>query len=238
MKKERPILFSTPMVQALLAGRKTQTRRIVKWRPLQWLTENNFSPDQVSACNMPDNKRPYGKTGDLLWVRETVANLNADFPNISPHFIYKADIENHNQHGPVSWKPSIHMPKSACRIWLEVENVRIERLHDISPNDAGSEGMEYWNVDWESFEGGELVADYPNYEWRDDPEYELHNFPTFANPVDSFFSLWRKINGKESFESNPWVWVVEFKVLSTTGKPTENPTYNFHQEINNQTSHW
>lgn len=226
MKKEIPILFSTPMVQAILASRKTMTRRVIKEK--HGLTAEAIA-NHGGSC-------PYGKPGDILWVRETWSEPQL-FDGAEPAFVYRAngDIQ---RHGRGKWKPSIFMPKQASRIWLEVIDIRVERLHEINVYDAGDEGVEYYNVDHEALEGGEFVADYKNYEWRDDPQYEDYHFPTYANPIDSFFSLWRKINGNESFNNNPWVWVVSFKVSSTTGKPKEKPSYNFNQHSNLQTSHF
>lgn len=214
--KQIPILFSTPMVQAILKGRKTQTRRVMKpqpdengvsympnaplyweetyreeWKPWKWDTEQGESFSKF--C-------PYGQPGDILWVRESCAR------GLFDEFYYKADGANY-----VKWKPSIHMPKAACRIFLKIKSIRVERLQDISPGDAMDEGLEYCNVDMDAFEGGEFVADYKNYTWRDDESYEDYFFPSFANPIDSFRTLWQSINGTESWNANPWVWVVTFK---------------------------
>jgi hypothetical protein len=103
------------------------------------------------------------------------------------------------------------MPKSACRTFLKIKGIKVERLNDISPGDACDEGVEYWNVDWGELEGGELIADYKNYTWKDDERYPDYNFPTFANPVDSFRTLWQSINGHESYNENPWVWCLTFE---------------------------
>ncbi len=232
MKREHPILFSASMVQAILEGRKSMTRRIVKpqpdeksnifdFQPLSWpkkpWTAKYELNDPIPHYEITDSyKCPYGIVGDMLWVRET-------FLYRSKHdkYYFKADhSEPYSEpYAHSGWKPSIYMPKAASRIWLGIVNIRVERLMDISADDAGDEGVEYWNVDLDAFEGGELVADYKNYMWRDDETYEDYHFPTYANPVSSFFSLWESINGKESLEANPWVWVIEFKVLSTTGRP-------------------
>lgn len=180
----KPILFSTEMVQAILAGRKTQTRRtkglkVVNDNPDSHLF-NSFSIDNDNATF----KRlegmwqgvdvPY-KTGDILWVRETFA-FNPDF-QFAP--IYKADS---NITKFIKWKPSIHMPKEACRLFLKVTNVRVERLQDITEMDAIFEGcMQYEkDTDW-------MTALY------------------------GFELLWKKINGESSWKSNPWVWVIEFE---------------------------
>lgn len=224
MRKEIPILFSTPMVQAILDGRKTMTRRAIKPQPdqegsvsfmanppLDWKGEWYPWKWDTSEGESIAKNCPYGHPGDIMWVRES-------FQEYGGCIFFKADGPEINE-GPLGcankWKPSIHMPKSACRIWLEVINVRVERLHDITPGAACDEGIEYWNIDGESMEGGELQADFKNYTWTEkkenDPNYNDRYFPTFANPVDSFRTLWQSINGFESWEANPWVWVIEFK---------------------------
>lgn len=181
---ERPILFSGPMVRALLAGRKTQTRRVVTakgaqqdgvryWRPGsqpgRWVACDGFAIGWI-LC-------PYGMAGDRLWVRETWLEMT---PSDRPRsFDYRADTED----GPARWRPSIFMPREACRIRLEVTDVRIERLNDITPGDACSEGIEFPpdGVPWD--------------------------------PCDAFADLWDQINAKRGFdwETNPWVWVVAFR---------------------------
>ena len=138
---EKPILFSTPMVQAILAGRKTQTRRIVKGTALLWLQPEMFSSAFVA---MPENKlSPYGYAGDLLWVRETFCPDWAD-----GKVIYKADGGSAKEAGYKSeprWRPSIHMPRSASRITLKVVNVRVERVQEISHHDVLAEGGPFGN---------------------------------------------------------------------------------------------
>lgn len=166
----------------------------------------------------PLEKCPYGRPGDILWVREMFFR-NGD------EYIYRADgtcCEQFEQCecdevGKPKWKPSIHMPKDACRIFLKVTDIRVERLQDISPGDACDEGIEYWNIDGDALEGGELQADFKNYMWRDDEKYEDYHFPTYASCIDSFKSLWQSINGIESWEANPWVWVVSFKKIKKPG---------------------
>lgn len=216
MKKEIPILFSTPMVEAILDGRKTKTRRIVTGKHLKILNHIGFDDFNPLTC-------PKGVPGDLLWVRESFTIIGTDIIRgpegeiieENPNYIFRGQKQPHIEK-LCKWKPSIHMPKAACRIWLEIVSIRVERLKNISPGDASDEGVNYWNVDKDAFEGGELIADYENYMWRDDPEYEDYFFPSYGNPVDSFFSLWEKINGRESLDLNPWVWVIEFK---KTDKP-------------------
>jgi hypothetical protein len=232
--KEKGILFSTEMVKAILDGRKTQTRRTIKPQPAAQLYSVNMGywSEKPEDLKHPYVKCPYGEVGDLLYVRETWA----DWRGLNYGFAYKADgfisrngawecdtpHKLHDVERIEKWSPSLFMPKKAARIWLKVREVRVERLHDISPDDAGDEGVEYWNVDADAFEGGELVADYKNYTWEDDPQSQDYHFPTFANPVDSYRTLWESINGAESWNANPWVWVISFEVISKTGKPKIN----------------
>lgn len=131
--KQHPILFSTPMVQAILSGAKTQTRRIVKPKYL----ERGSTPFHTIK------KSPYGLKGDQLWVRETfVWEGDTGWQDMCPvgSFFYKADFEDGD--GPTKWKPSIFMPLRACRIFLEITEVRVERVRDISYEDAKDEGVE------------------------------------------------------------------------------------------------
>lgn len=224
MKKERPILFSTPMVQAILNEKKTQTRRVVKPQPivgLEKVTECLFLDQHTSGIEPKVFKCPYGKPGDVLWVRETWAettNVNdlSPWPG-RPHLrtddiddrhtpwraiIYRADGDwswcdaDGRSTDKSHWKPSIHMPKNAARIWLEITDVRVERLQDISWQDANREGMERdydpddsHNVQWKNYMGGN----------------------TTRSEIRSFMTLWQSINGEQSWNENPWVWVVEFK---------------------------
>ncbi len=176
------------MVRALLSGTKTQTRRVVKGWPLEWLSPPiSFTPEYVAH---PDNKAcPYGQAGDRLWVREAWG-FNPDFPGMPGHACYRAD-RGHEYDG-IKWRPSIHMPRAASRITLEVVGVRVERLQDISEADALSEGIEY----------SELFRGYCIGQAE---HFNSHD------PRQSYFSLWEAINGAGSVEANPWVWVVEFR---------------------------
>jgi len=203
--KERPILFNTAMVKAILEGRKTQTRRIVKPQPEPypggghwWRCDYVQSMVRVeqelqNPCELYegfiDDVNPFGKKGDRLWVRETfgmkIRNIGGT-PQES--YVYKADKPNEiacydcNGVGyPVRWKPSIHMPRSAARILLEITNIRIERLQDISESDCLKEGV-----------GSAILRDCKK---------------------PKFMQLWESINGSDSWAANPWVWVVEFKVI-------------------------
>jgi hypothetical protein len=187
MSRERPILFSSPMVRALLDGSKTQTRRIAKPRKRPSLLDGTWSDDYVLDQGnldwlMRDN--PYGLPGDRLWVRETWAQpaaldpgptvYRADYPNCVP-----AGFTNLPAVDEITWKPSIHMFRKDSRILLEITGVRAERLQDISHEDAEAEGVKC-NMSSRTFR-------------------------------DHFRELWERINGTDSWDTNPWVWVVEFK---------------------------
>jgi len=195
--KERPILFSTEMVKAILEERKTQTRRIMKPQPIHnngwWVWEGTRPKAKynsgLTAANYPPNKwlhpptSPYGIPGDRLWVRETWRPTQCSMPTGWP-YDYRATAEQDGAPSDGPWKPSIFMPREACRIMLEVTDVRIERLCDIADIDALREGvLRGQNI----FNTGELRAAYRK--------------------------LWEQINGKGSWEKNPWVWVIEFKKL-------------------------
>ena len=194
-----PIFFSTEMVQAILEGRKTQTRRVVKGTALEWLQPDMFTPEFVGDSS--NSLCPYGNLGDVLWVRETWA------PALGV-YAYKADYTQCTLNEPRNkglWKPSIHMPKEAARLFLQIKSVRVERLNDISEEDAIAEGVEFLGVD-------DNGPNYKNY--------------THGNPLNwygedpasgSFRSLWSSIYGDRygthSWQSNPWVWVIEFEPI-------------------------
>lgn len=185
--RERPILFSGPMVRAILAGTKTQTRRVVKPQPAgEWA-----SPGR-SSC-------PYGRPGDRLWVRETFGHFERS-EGFKPGcaVFYRAD-GNCLKLEP--WRPSIHMPRWACRLVLEISAIRMERLQAISEADAIAEGA--------SFHDGLGVG---HSGWR-------HDFgDVHATARDAFARLWRDLNGPDSWSANPWVWVVEFMRADTDKK--------------------
>jgi len=134
----KPILFSTPMVQAILEGRKTMTRRVVKGMALGWL-EDGFTPAFVSDSGNHGLCK-YGKPGDVLWVRESMYQQWENGVYYSAdHTEWEAADDYHYRNGTCS-VPSIHMPKAACRLYLQITNVRAEKLQDISWDDAVAEG--------------------------------------------------------------------------------------------------
>ncbi len=238
---ERGMIFNAEMVRAILDGRKTQTRRIMKVQPesnqlgLLLITDSTKHSDigkyHWAESNATGNhvrsklfSCPFGAVGDRIWVRETWAILgNEDGCCIdweeklckaderSAARIYRASCEQRpGNYGLWSipddadwkphtkdylyegaWRPSIHMPRWASRILLEITDVRVERLNAISQEDAQAEGMELtgWRPTYSDPDsGGEVLT-----------------------PYDNFAQLWASIYGDESWNSNPWVWVIEFK---------------------------
>jgi hypothetical protein len=197
--KFHPILFATPMVQAILNGIKTQTRRVIKKKysntDIVWHEKHsgrtkilvelqNDTPEPIKKEGgsviyhlqaYHEIKCPY-EVGDVLWVRETFA----EWPKVC--FQYKASTQIGSEIG--NWKPSIHMPKKACRIFLKVKSIRVERLQDISEEDAQAEGaiQHEAETDW-------LTAKY------------------------GFQMIWETIFGKESWKENPYVFVYEFEKI-------------------------
>lgn len=205
--RERPILFSAPMVRAILAGTKTQTRRIAKDVRHPDLG-NWYAPGALVLEREPqhviERACPKGRPGDRLWVRETWArNQVTPLEHRPPgEFIYGADLNDSVlRRYATTWKPSIHMPRSACRLVLEINAIRLERLQAISEADAIAEGA--------SFHDGRGVG---HSGWR-------HDFgDVHATARDAFARLWRDINGPDSWSANPWVWVVEFMPADTDKK--------------------
>lgn len=197
--KERPILMSGPMVRAILDGRKTQTRRVVKPQPtfvnaeaLYVIQEFPDEPHREIDC-------PYGKVGDRLWVKETFCTpFTIGAPGQGQKIRFRA---SHVEDGfTYKWRPSIFMPRWASRITLEIVSVRVERLQHISEEDAIAEGVEPLR---------KLAPQMPHH-WK---SYRLSGDGTFceATAWDSYRTLWESINGNGSWAANPWVWVVEFK---------------------------
>jgi hypothetical protein len=210
---EHPALFQTEMVQAISSDRKNQTRRSVKGMALEWLDDSEFTPEFVGD---PDNSFcPYGPPGDVLWVKETWSK------NSDGSIDFKTDFPFTHPMG--GWKPSIHMAKADARFWLMVEDVRVERVQDITEDDAIGEGVERW-TDTRLKSQPIRYKVYTN----SDPE-ALYT----SSAKDSFETLWISINGEESWDSNPWVWVIKFRILSKTGRPSDETILSNHQQITN-----
>jgi hypothetical protein len=156
---------------------------------------------------------PYGQPGDVLWVRESWTENGLGYYRYSADYTEPSKALFDGKSVPEKlrnkWKPSIHMPKSACRIWLRVKSVKAERLQDSSVQEAIAEGVRFV-THWKTQKP--FYLDYSYYTAN-----ALSDCGGFHNPKDSFHSLWATINGQESWPSNPWVWVVEFERID---KPT------------------
>lgn len=187
--KERGMIFNGEMVRAILDGRKTQTRRLLKWKQTRFTEIGEredgrrwpWSEDAEHACDFW-HPCPFGTVGDRIWVRETFCAVpDHEEPAGCSALLYAAD--GNGQYG--KWTPSIHMPRWASRITLEITGVRVERLASVSDEDAGKEG-------------------YPA------------NPAPYGGTMDKwlwFRGLWDSIYPDQSFKHNPWVWVIEFKVV-------------------------
>lgn len=218
--KERPILFSAPMVRAILDGRKTVTRRALNAQALKNIgygvqlgechelpSEGPLHPNSVSYYN---DFCPFGQIGDRLYVRETCF-IN-DYREAAVPEGERADCEIHyradgvpdfeGEEELIRWRPSIHMPRWASRILLEITDVRVERLQDGEGETA--------------FES-RYVAEGINRIHQGDGEYAFHPFKSepgpgsWTDPFEAWRELWVSVNGAGSWNANPWVWVVEFK---------------------------
>lgn len=228
--RTKPILFSTPMVHAILNGQKTQTRRVVKWNkkienPKLGFTA--FCDEREFAVRGVHENGQYGESlfnapickGDVLWVRETWEKMING--HNEEYFVYKAD--DYFEKPCEKWKPSIFMPKEACRLFLEVTKVRLERLHDIKEFDAIAEGIDsFYNELFKEtryrdyYHGKRRDRDFDAYPNTAKSigysHYGGNPWPDWRDPIASFSSLWESINAKkQSWDSNPWVWVYEFK---------------------------
>jgi hypothetical protein len=260
--RERPIIFSGPMVRALLEGRKTQTRRVVKGMALDWLDDAGFTPEFVA--NPANRLCPYGVPGDRLWVRETWATwmhapclpggmggalsrdpddwlYKATEPEWAAMLADRATLRAYNvsredgSTGNYVVRPSIHMPRWASRLTLEITEVRVERLQDISEADAIAEGLyrskpdeedrEWFRAYTEEHDGvpptPEAVAEFDEGVWMIPgvPQgwgmtpAERRRDQWAPNPQFAYRLLWEHIHGALSWVQDPWVWAVSFEVV-------------------------
>jgi hypothetical protein len=199
--KQRPILFSTPMVQAILEGRKTMTRRVIKPQPETTLydVKMGYWSEYPNDLKHPYVKCKHGEIGDVLYVRETWrkylsedGNEIIDFAADDHEMLYLTDgdgFQVFNKDGSekfVPYRPGIHLPKKHSRIWLRITDIRVEKLQDISEEDAKKEGVNS-----------------SNYTGIGVDELKVNRY--------AFRDLWDKINGDESWLQNPWVWVISFE---------------------------
>jgi hypothetical protein len=201
---ERAMLFNAPMVRALLNGSKTQTRRVAiktSQPDSVFISDYDASEFKIEIENTYSGTRtwtqcPYGVPGDRLWVRETFHRIHDDATREFVRYGYRADRDWDD----AVWSPSIHMPRAASRILLEIVSVRVERLQDISEADAISEGIEPVHGAW---------RDYQN-------KSSINHHPAWSTAIGSYRSLWESINGAGSWDLNPLVWVIEFKRVTET----------------------
>ncbi|STE16474.1 hypothetical protein [Citrobacter sp. wls718] len=213
---ERGMIFNAEMVNAILSGRKVQTRRPIKWKQTRFTEIGEredgskwpWSEDTENVCDYW-HPCPFGAVGDRIWVRETWAEAGASAPDLT---LYRA---NYPEHVPpqyenvptvtsICWTPSIFMPRWASRILLEITDVRVDRLNGISEADARAEGMP---------SAGELLPDYP--------DTYLTPVGDFATAKVAFQRLWESIYGKENWQADPWVWVIEFKRIEGNSHATD-----------------
>lgn len=228
---EKPVLFSAEMVRAILEGRKTQTRRVIrdidKW-DRAYLNDSRRVGKPVGeveffyypSCGGGKIEPPYGRSGDSLWVRETWGT-EIQYGGVRPSrlpsdikIFYRTDGEG--QRGLDRWRPSIFMPRWASRITLMVTNVRVERVQDISEDDAIAEGIQRFDYGPDSYK--------PEYRTICFGTQELALGAMHTTAKGAFSRLWDSINSKSgySWASNPWVWVVEFEIVSQGGMYTED----------------
>ncbi len=239
--KERGMIFNGEMVRAILDGRKTQTRRIMKVQPsdgfhpthngydldlnAHWYTpgvvdKNGYlQPAKKDVFGVADENEgytcPFGAVGDRIWVRETWAEAGAGAPDLK---LYRANypehVPTHYENVPpadeIRWTPSIHMPRWASRITLEITGVRVEQLDKISEEDSIAEGMQ--GLICPSCKGDQ---DYSTTQYDTDTLAAVDEIPcqSCESNRSKFFALWDSIYGEANHCMGNWVWVIEFKVV-------------------------
>lgn len=207
--KEKGLIFNSEMVRAILDGRKTQTRRIMAPQPEpcprggHWWPSNVFKTMLHVEDEMQNGKGgwgglvgdacPFGDVGDRIWVREAFASGLSTKSTLAYRATHKREDLEDGFYDTIKWTPSIHMPRWASRILLEITGVRVERLNAISEEDARAEGI---------IDGGCLNCGEPEPCGCANPE---------PDATDAFAYLWQSIYGQESWNANGWVWVISFK---------------------------
>jgi len=225
--KTTPILFSGPMVRAIMEGRKTQTRRVISPQPYYHARDGLLSDgwgwkhskgsmeawaeDRIGSQMI--KYAPFGTVGDRLWVRETWQHIPAARPSgyftnpklIGKNYWYRAS-DCLPTWGGSKWRPAIFMPKDACRITLEIVSVKVERLQDITQEGAKAEGFPIPG----GVPGRIIVTELDGTVKKS--KVTIHDF----DPLTGFRRIWEALNGKKSpWERNDWVWVYEFKPIAT-----------------------
>lgn len=214
--KQTPLLFKTEMVRSIIAGTKTQTRRIIKGIPLKLIDIAEYPGEYL----IENNYCPFGKPGDMFWVKENFSvrsiaaqsiwfEIKYEFEvnglkkkNISEYNFPASIVNKWTYHTESTKKNKLFMPKAAARLWLQIESIKAERLNDITDEDAIAEGIEL------------IDFDHAGLKW-----YKLYqNSPTdddaTTSPKKAFRSLWENINGPGSWYQNPLVWAIKFKQIS------------------------
>ena len=218
---ERGMIFNAEMVRAILDGRKTQTRRPVKFpvhdKNLGCELAGNELVGELSAGNYLNSA--FGKPGDRIWVRETFCPVDDTQYGGEKWVDYRATPRYEASHPAgwdsapndaeaLKWRPSIHMPRWASRILLEITGVRVERLNSISEQDAQSEGVHTEVWDQTVVARNYAAIDEFFQFWSEDMPHYVEMNQLYRS---SFRSLWESIYGAENWQANPWVWVIEFK---------------------------
>lgn len=224
---ERPILFSTQMVQAIMEGWKRQTRRVINpqphalteamrdyprtnrwWAASKMEYDNSVEYKNIGSDYQHDWKCPYGKPGDLLYVRETWCRMDGDY-------FYKSSVKYPDT---LVWKPSILMPKEAARIFLKVKDIKVQRVQDISTKDIKREGLQIPTNDDRPLIP--LTDKHFPHEYLKMAIQESRQFGEAELFRAFWIQLWDSINAKRGYgwESNPWVWVVEFEKMENNSK--------------------
>jgi len=209
--KEQPILFNTLMVQRHLEGRKTMTRRVVKTQPIdgKFSAFKNKVTGEVSIAFRTEKTLnhtiycPFGKIGDVLWVRETFFDCSNYteaplFQKVENMILYKADNAFIGEH---KWKPSIHMPRKACRLKLQLINISAEPLQNISEEDSIKEGC---------FKYGP----FGEYAGSLHPSGGAMKYRAYQKASSAFKCIWESVYGEQSWKANKIVWVLEYKIIS------------------------
>ncbi len=229
MRKETGLMFKAPLVLAILAGQKTQTRRIVKWKGLQkglnlgfsGLRAGNTGDNWVLESNTPTSSEwrctptpcPFGKPGDRIYVREA----HAHHPHF-PQMAFRADGEEFEDADGFLWEPkwtpAIHMKKEEARIWLEITGVRVERLQQITDADALAEGVDRTNTSIPGYARERFQRLWDSTTGR--PTLPANTNSKRYARVKQWLDTHPDTTG---WAANLWVWVIDFKTISTTGRP-------------------
>lgn len=218
--RERHILFNGAMVRAILSGAKSQTRRVVKGMALDWLDNSKFTPRYVAD---PGNDMcPFGKIGDRLWVKETTVRVE-EHGYIGPVYVASQEGQDVINWGlapspddctdvepyEIKLRPSIHMPRSMCRLVLEITDVRVERLQALPESDWEAEGISFCMEDPDTAAG---------HAFNEAEHYAIAGVSMRGTPEDHGMRAQFAEQGLD-WDANPWVWVIGFKVIDQQAKP-------------------